>query len=56
MQPVYYLAKGPAADSAGGRRAGFIAALTRAAREAGVTFRHECAALALVTEDGRVSG
>ena len=55
-QPTYYLAKGPARIQPAGGGPAIIAALTRAARAAGVTIRHGCAARAIVTQAGRISG
>jgi tricarballylate dehydrogenase len=56
IQPVYYLAKGPPRIQPAGGGSAVVAALTRAAREAGVIFHHGCAALELVTEGGRITG
>jgi tricarballylate dehydrogenase len=56
IQPVYYLAKGPPRIQPSGGGPAIVAALTRAARAAGVIFRHDCAALGLITEEGRISG
>ena len=55
-QPTYYLAKGPPRIQPAGGGPALIAALTRAARAAGVTIRHGCAAREIVSEAGRVSG
>ncbi len=55
-QPTYYLAKGPPRIQPAGGGPAIIAALSRAACAAGVTMRHGCAARAIVTQAGRVSG
>ena len=55
IQPTYYLAKGPPRIQPSGGGPAIIAALTRAARAAGVTIRHGCAARAIITQAGRVS-
>ena len=55
-QPTYYLAKGPARIQPAGGGPAIIAALTRAASAAGVAMRYGCAARAIVTQAGRVSG
>ena len=54
IQPIYYLAKGPPRIQPSGGGPAIIDALTRAARTAGVTFRHGCAARNIVTESGRI--
>lgn len=56
IQPVYYLAKGPPRIQPDGGGPAIVAALTRAARAAGVAFRHGCAAEELVSEGGRITG
>ena len=56
IQPTYYLAKGPPRIQPEGGGPAIIAALTRAARAAGVAIRYGCAARAIGTQDGRVSG
>jgi len=56
IQPAYYLAKGPPRIQPAGGGPAIISALTRAARQAGVTFRYGCAARDIVTEDNRVAG
>src|SRR6185436_2020731 len=55
-QPVYYLAKGPPRIQPVGGGETIHRELTRAAREAGVVFRFDCAADALVTADETISG
>jgi tricarballylate dehydrogenase len=55
-QPTYYLAKGPPRIQPVGGGAAIFRELTRAAREAGVLFRHDCAANTLVEQDGAVGG
>ena len=55
-QPVYYLAKGPPRIQPIGGGATIHRELTRAAREAGVIFRHSCAAGALLAENGAIAG
>ena len=55
IQPTYYLAKGPPRIQPSGGGPAIIAALTRAARAAGVTIRYGCATGAIVTQAGRVS-
>jgi tricarballylate dehydrogenase len=54
--PVYYLAKGPPRIQPVGGGETIHRELTRAAREAGVVFRFDCAADALVTADDTISG
>jgi tricarballylate dehydrogenase len=56
IQPVYYLAKGPPRIQPAGGGPAIVSALTCAARTAGVSFRHGCAAEALVTEGARITG
>jgi tricarballylate dehydrogenase len=56
VQPAYYLAKGPPRIQPVGGGPALVKALTRAAKLAGVTFRHGCAARELAAENGRVSG
>jgi len=56
IQPTYYLAKGPPRIQPSGGGPAIVSALTRAARQAGVTFRYGCAAHEIVTQDGRVTG
>jgi tricarballylate dehydrogenase len=56
VQPVYYLAKGPPRIQPAGGGPAVVATLTRAARQAGVTFRYNCAAQDLVAEGGRITG
>ncbi|MCC6778114.1 MAG: FAD-binding protein [Hyphomicrobiales bacterium] len=55
-QPPYYLAKGPPRIQPVGGGAAIFAGLTSAAERAGVTFRHGCAAQALVAESGSIKG
>jgi tricarballylate dehydrogenase len=55
-QPVYYLAKGPPRIQPIGGGETIHRELNRAAREAGVAFRFECAADALIAEQGAVAG
>ena len=56
IQPTYYLAKGPPRIQPAGGGPAIVSALTRAARQAGVSFRHGCAAQELVTDKGRIAG
>jgi tricarballylate dehydrogenase len=56
IQPTYYLAKGPPRIQPAGGGPAIVKALTHAARQAGVVFRHGCAALQLVADEGRVTG
>ena len=55
-QPTYYLAKSPPRIQPVGGGASIFRELTRAAEEAGVLFRHACAAEALVDEGGAIRG
>jgi tricarballylate dehydrogenase len=55
-QPTYYLAKGPPRIQPVGGGGAIFRGLTRAAQEAGVIFRHVCAAEGLVGEDGAIRG
>jgi tricarballylate dehydrogenase len=55
-QPVYYLAKGPPRIQPVGGGETIHRELTRAAREAGVTFRFGCGADALQTENDVIAG
>jgi tricarballylate dehydrogenase len=55
-QPVYYLAKGPPRIQPVGGGETIHRELSRAAREAGVIFRFDCAADALHTENGTIAG
>jgi tricarballylate dehydrogenase len=55
-QPTYYLAKGPPRIQPVGGGAAIFRELSRAAQDTGVSFRHGCAADALVAEGGAVSG
>ena len=56
IQPVYYLAKGPPRIQPAGGGPAIVDKLVRAARQAGVAFRHGRAAHSLVSENGRVTG
>jgi len=56
IQPVYYLAKGPPRIQPNGGGPALMAALTQAAKKAGVSFRYGCAAQSLVIDNGRVAG
>ena len=56
IQPTYYLAKGPPRIQPNGGGPAIVSALTRAARQAGVTFRYGCVAREIVTQDGRIAG
>jgi tricarballylate dehydrogenase len=53
-QPTYYLAKGPPRIQPVGGGAAIFGELSRAAKDAGVRFRHECAAEALLAEGGAI--
>jgi tricarballylate dehydrogenase len=55
-QPVYYLAKGPPRIQPVGGGETIHRELSRAAREAGVIFRFDCAVDALQTENGAMAG
>jgi tricarballylate dehydrogenase len=54
IQPPYYLAKGPPRIQPQGGGAALLAALVRAAKAAGVSFRYGCAAREIVQADGRI--
>src|ERR1044072_9175394 len=56
IQPTYYLAKGPPRIQPDGGGPAIVSALTRAGRQAGVTFRHGCVAREIVTQDGCIAG
>jgi tricarballylate dehydrogenase len=56
IQPPYYLAKGPPRIQPVGGGAKLIDVLRRAARNAGISFRYECAAQDIVTENGEITG
>jgi tricarballylate dehydrogenase len=56
IQPTYYLAKGPPRIQPSGGGPALIKQLTLAARQAGVAFRHGCAAGELVTDNDRIRG
>ena len=56
IQPTYYLAKGPPRIQPSGGGPAIIKNLARAARQAGVAFRHDCAAREIVIDNGRITG
>ena len=56
IQPTYYLAKGPPRIQPTGGGPAIIKELTRAARDAGVAFRHGCVAREIASESGRITG
>jgi len=56
IQPTYYLAKGPPRIQPEGGGATIVATLTRAAKDAGVTFRYACSASEIVREADRIVG
>jgi tricarballylate dehydrogenase len=56
IQPTYYLAKGPPRIQPSGGGPAIIKELTRAAREAGVAFRHRCAAREILTDNDLITG
>src|SRR6266700_864547 len=56
IQPTYYLAKGPPRIQPAGGGPAIVAALTRAARDAGVRLRYRCDASEIVTADDRIIG
>jgi len=56
IQPTYYLAKGPPRIQPTGGGPAVIKELTRAARQAGVTFCHGCAAREIVAGNGNITG
>jgi tricarballylate dehydrogenase len=56
IQPTYYLAKGPPRIQPEGGGPALLSTLLKAVRAKGVTLRYGCAAEALLTEGGRVSG
>ena len=56
IQPTYYLAKGPPRIQPEGGGATIVTVLTRAAKDAGVTFRYGCAAREIVHEGDRITG
>jgi tricarballylate dehydrogenase len=56
IQPTYYLAKGPPRIQPSGGGSKIVKELTRAAKQAGVTFRNGCAAYEFVAENGRIAG
>jgi tricarballylate dehydrogenase len=55
-QPTYYLAKGPPRIQPVGGGASIFRELSRAGQDAGVAFRHGCAAEALVADKGTIRG
>src|SRR5581483_10150374 len=56
IQPTYYLAKGPPRIQPEGGGVTIVATLTRAAKDAGVRFRHGCAAREILREADRIVG
>jgi len=56
IQPTYYLAKGPPRIQPSGGGPAIIRELTRAARQAGVTFCYRCPVREIVTNNGRITG
>src|SRR5260221_5076165 len=56
IQPPYYLAKGPPRIQPVGGGAALVRALTRAAREAGVTILYQRTAEELLVDNGQVTG
>ena len=56
IQPSYYLAKGPPRIQPIGGGPVIVKELTRAAKQAGVTFRYGCAAQQLTAENGHLTG
>lgn len=56
IQPPYYLAKGPPRIQPSGGGPAVVKALTRASREAGVTFRYGCTAREIIRSDDRIAG
>src|SRR5471032_1198613 len=56
IQPTYYLAKGPPRIQPAGGGPALVNELTRAAKAAGISFRHGCAAKALASDNGRITG
>jgi tricarballylate dehydrogenase len=56
IQPTYYLAKGPPRIQPSGGGPAIMSTLTRAARQAGVTFRYGCTARDIAMQDGRTVG
>lgn len=56
IQPPYYLAKGPPRIRPQGGGAALLAALVKAAKEAGVSFLYETAAREIVRDKGRIVG
>jgi len=56
IQPTYYLAKGPARIQPLGGGPTIVAALSHAAREAGVVFRYGCMAREVAIREGRIVG
>jgi tricarballylate dehydrogenase len=56
IQPTYYLAKGPPRIQPAGGGPAVVQELARAAKLAGVVFRHGCVAREITSEGGRVTG
>lgn len=56
IQPTYYLAKGPARIQPLGGGPAIVAALTHAAKQAGIAFRYGCAACEITMQDGHIAG
>ncbi len=56
IQPPYYLAKGPPRIQPQGGGAALLAALVKAAKAGGVSFRYGCAARGIVQAEGRIAG
>jgi tricarballylate dehydrogenase len=56
IQPTYYLAKGPPRIQPAGGGPVIVQELTRAAMQAGVTFRYGCVARDITAENGRITG
>src|SRR5664279_6434913 len=56
IQPPYYLAKGPPRIQPVGGGSAVIKQLVLAAKAAGVTFRYNCTAQSLASENGRITG
>jgi len=55
-RPTYYLAKGPPRIQPQGGGPALVRELSRAAKKAGVEFLYDCAAKALLTENGQITG
>ena len=56
IQPTYYLAKGPPRIQPSGGGPTLVKELMRAARQAGVVFRHGCSAREIIADNGRIAG